>query len=216
MCELDRLNPAMCSAVKRMTDLTLSVLGLIVLAPLLLGIVLAVYLKMGGPVLFRQVRLGYQRWPFTIYKFRTMRETRQPDDGLMPDAWHLTNLGRFLRKTSLDELPQLWNVIRGDMSLVGPRPQLPKYLSPWTPEQARRHKVRPGLTGWAQVNGRNAISWDETFRYDIWYVDHWSLGLDLKILLLTIITVIRCEGTGEREAVSVSPCQASIADVEDA
>ena len=193
MCGPDAVHPSVHSVIKRITDLTVAALGLIVLAPVLATVALVVYLALGRPVLFRQVRSGYRSRPFTIYKFRTMREARGIDGELLPDAERLTSLGRFLRTTSLDELPQLWNVLRGDLSLVGPRPLLIKYLLLYTPEQAHRHAVRPGITGWAQVNGRNALGWEERFRYDIWYVDHWSPRLDAWILLRTIIQVIRRE-----------------------
>ena len=146
---------------------------------------------MGRPVLFRQVRPGYRARPFTLMKFRTMREARDSLGRPLPDSDRLMKFGRFLRRTSLDELPQLWNVLRGEMSLVGPRPLLMEYLPLYSPEQARRHLVRPGITGWAQVNGRNVIGWDEKFRYDVWYVDHWSLWLDLKVLLRTVRHVLR-------------------------
>ena len=149
---------------------------------------------MGGPVLFRQFRSGYRAKPFTLYKFRTMREAYGLDGAPRPDADRLTWLGRLLRRTSLDELPQLWNVLRGDLSLVGPRPLLMQYLPLYTPEQARRHDVKPGITGWAQVNGRNAIDWEEKFRLDAWYVDNWSLWLDAKILAMTLVKVLRREG----------------------
>lgn len=210
MRESGPVNPSVRSVVKRLMDLTIAVAGLILLVPVLMTIALVVAATMGRPVLFRQVRAGYRGRPFTIYKFRTMREARRADGGLLPDADRLTGLGRFLRRTSLDELPQLWNVIRGDLSLVGPRPQLLRYLPLYTTEQARRHEVRPGITGWAQINGRNAISWDEKFRYDAWYVDHWSLGLDAMILLITIIKVIRCEGINERGVATVTPLRASV------
>jgi sugar transferase EpsL len=208
------VHPSMQSNIKRLTDLTVAAFSLVLLAPAFAAVALVVYLTMGRPVLFCQTRLGYRARPFTIDKFRTMREARRPDAEPMPDAERLTNVGRFLRRTSLDELPQLWNVIRGDLSLVGPRPQLAQYLSRCSPEQARRHNVRPGITGWAQVNGRNAIDWEEKFRYDVWYVDHWSPWLDLWIVILTIIKVIRCEGIDGRRGGAVIPFQGSV--VEDA
>ena len=145
-------------------------------------------------MLFKQVRPGLQGKPFTLYKFRTMTDARDQEGNLLPDTARLTKLGRFLRSTSLDELPELWNVIKGDMSLVGPRPLLMQYLDRYTPEQARRHETKPGLTGWAQVNGRNAISWEEKFDLDIWYVDYCSLFLDVRIILLTLLKVFRREG----------------------
>jgi sugar transferase EpsL len=180
--------------LKRGLDVVASALGLAVLSPVLLGTALAVRMRMGSPVLFRQTRPGLHGRPFTMYKFRTMRGERDARGELLSDAERLTPLGRFLRASSLDELPELINVLRGDMSLVGPRPLLMEYLPLYTPEQARRHEVRPGITGWAQVNGRNAISWDEKFRLDVWYVEHAGIGLDLRILLRTVLGVLRREG----------------------
>lgn len=180
--------------VKRWLDLTAAALGLLLSSPVLLVLAVVVRLTMGSPVLFRQERPGLHGKPFVIYKFRTMRERRDADGRMLPDAERLTRLGRFLRVTSLDELAELFNVLRGEMSLVGPRPLLMEYLERYTPEQARRHEVKPGITGWAQVHGRNAITWEEKFRLDVWYVDHWSLGLDLKILWLTLLKVLKREG----------------------
>ena len=165
-----------------------------VLSPLLLVIGLAVRLRMGSPVLFRQTRPGLGGRPFELLKFRTMTDRRGPDGALLPDAERLTWIGRLLRRTSLDELPELVNVLRGDMSLVGPRPLLMEYLALYTPEQARRHEVRPGITGWAQVNGRNATTWDERFAHDRYYVEHRSLRLDLHILKRTVIQVLTGAG----------------------
>jgi lipopolysaccharide/colanic/teichoic acid biosynthesis glycosyltransferase len=179
---------------KRMLDVAVAAVLLVLAAPLLALIALAIRLVMGSPVLFKQVRPGRYARPFTLVKFRTMREAAGPDGRPLPDAERLTRLGRFLRATSLDELPQLWNVLRGELSLVGPRPLLLEYLPLYSAEQARRHELPPGLTGWAQVNGRNAISWEHKLNYDIWYVDHWSLALDLKILWLTVRKVLRREG----------------------
>jgi lipopolysaccharide/colanic/teichoic acid biosynthesis glycosyltransferase len=210
MRRLDTMHPSVRSIIKRLLDLSIAALGLILLAPVFAVVALAVYASMGGPVLFRQFRSGYRGRPFAIYKFRTMREARRANGESLPDAERLTNLGRFLRRRSLDELPQLWNVLRGDLSLVGPRPQLIEYLPLYTPEQNRRHEVRPGITGWAQVNGRNAIGWDEKFRYDVWYVDHWSHRLDLKILLSTLIQVVRCAGISERGVETVTPFRGSV------
>ncbi len=173
---------------KRLLDLTLALPGLALLSPLLLLTGLVVRLALGPGVLFRQERPGLHGKPFTILKFRTMRP------GPEADAQRLTPLGRFLRSTSLDELPELWNVLRGDMSLVGPRPLLLQYLPRYSPEQARRHEVAPGITGWAQVNGRNALSWDERLALDVWYVDNRSLALDLRILARTIALVLRQQG----------------------
>jgi lipopolysaccharide/colanic/teichoic acid biosynthesis glycosyltransferase len=182
-----------------------SAVGLVVLAPLLAGIALAVRMTMGSPVLFRQVRPGYQGRLFRMVKFRTMRDAIDPDGRPAPDAQRLTRLGRLLRSTSLDELPELWNALKGDMSLVGPRPLLPEYLPLYTPEQARRHDVRPGITGWAQVNGRNAISWEQKLALDVWYVDHRSLWLDLRIVLLTLKKVLVREGINQGEGVTMDP-----------
>lgn len=179
---------------KRIFDLALAVPGLILLSPIMLLVAAAVALGLGRPVFFTQVRPGLHGRPFRMYKFRTMTEARDGRSNLLPDAQRLTPLGRFLRSTSLDELPELWNVIRGEMSLVGPRPLLMEYLDRYTPEQARRHEVKPGITGWAQVNGRNALTWEDRFKLDVWYVDHASLLLDLKILFITIIKVLRREG----------------------
>ena len=182
--------------MKRIIDVAAAGLGLVMLSPLLLIIGLAVLMALGSPILFRQERPGRHGRPFTLYKFRSMRTA---GEGAAPlsEAERLTRLGAFLRRTSLDELPELWNVLRGDMSLVGPRPLLMEYLPLYTPEQARRHDVRPGITGWAQINGRNAISWEEKFRLDVWYVDHRSLSLDLRILLLTIRRVLSGHGINE-------------------
>jgi len=182
---------------KRLFDLALAVPGLILVSPLLLMIAALTWLLHGRPILFRQVRPGYRAAPFTLYKFRTMSEGRAPEGDSRSDAERLTRFGRFLRSFSLDELPELFNVLRGEMSLVGPRPLLTQYLARYTPEQARRHEVLPGITGWTQVNGRNAIGWEQKFRFDVWYVDHWSLGLDLKILVITIWKVLRREGISQ-------------------
>jgi len=149
---------------------------------------------MGMPIFFKQLRPGLKGNPFVIYKFRTMLDLRDENGNLFPDEKRLTTIGKFLRKTSLDELPELWNVLKGDMSLVGPRPLRMEYLDRYTPEQARRHEVKPGITGWAQVNGRNAISWEEKFKLDVWYVDNWNILLDIKIICLTILKVLKGEG----------------------
>ena len=180
--------------MKRLFDFTAAALGLLVLALPLLVLILLIRRKLGSPVFFRQVRPGLHGQPFEMVKFRTMTDARGPDGGLLPDAVRLTPFGRFLRSTSLDELPELWNVLKGDMSLVGPRPLLMEYLPLYSPEQARRHAVRPGVTGWAQVNGRNAIGWEDKFKLDVWYVDHRSLWLDIKILWLTVKKVLVREG----------------------
>lgn len=180
--------------MKRLFDLLVSLSALFVLAMPLLLLWFLVRYKLGSPALFRQVRPGLHGQPFMMVKFRTMTDERGADGELLSDAQRLTAFGRLLRASSLDELPELWNVLRGDMSLVGPRPLLMEYLSFYSPEQARRHEVRPGITGWAQVNGRNALCWDERFKLDVWYVDHRSLWLDLRILWLTVRKVIVREG----------------------
>lgn len=180
--------------MKRFFDITVSALALLLLALPLLLLIWLVRRKLGSPVFFRQVRPGLNGLPFEMVKFRTMTDARGPDGLLLPDAVRLTPFGRFLRSTSLDELPELWNVLQGDMSLVGPRPLLMEYLPLYSPEQARRHAVRPGVTGWAQVNGRNAIGWEEKFALDVWYVDHQSLWLDIQILWLTVKKVLVRDG----------------------
>jgi sugar transferase EpsL len=182
--------------VKRASDVCLASLGLVLLSPVFTAIALLVRFTLGAPVLFRQERPGLGGRPFTLYKFRTMRQATDTRLGVR-EAERMTRIGVLLRSTSLDELPELWNVLRGDMSLVGPRPLLMQYLPLYTPEQARRHEVRPGITGWAQVNGRNAISWEEKFRQDVWYVDHRSFWLDLRILARTIRMVFSREGISE-------------------
>lgn len=192
--KLTRKNRKLYWYVKRIIDVLLAGVGLIVLSPLFLAIALIIRLTMGSPVFFVQVRPGLEGKPFRMVKFRTMRNAFDSDDKPLPDAMRLTRLGTFLRATSLDELPELWNVLRGEMSLVGPRPLLMEYLERYTPEQNRRHEVRPGITGWAQVNGRNAISWEKKFEYDVWYVDNYSFWLDVKILLLTVLKVFKREG----------------------
>lgn len=187
--------------MKRLFDVIAAGLALILLAPLLGAVALLVRAKLGRPVLFRQLRPGRHGRPFTLLKFRTMLESRDPSGVLRPDVDRLTPFGRLLRRSSLDELPELWNVIRGDMSLVGPRPLLMEYLDLYSPEEARRMEVRPGLTGWAQVNGRNALSWEQKFALDRWYVDHASFALDLRILGRTIVNVISGHGvSAEGEA----------------
>ena len=180
-------------ATKRALDVVLATAGLVLCAPLLVAVALAIWWRDGRPIFFRQTRPGLRGAPFTLLKFRTMRS--QPETGSpLEDAARLTKLGAALRATSLDELPELVNVIRGEMSLVGPRPLLPRYLPLYSPEQARRHEMKPGVTGWAQVNGRNALSWEKRFELDVWYVDHWSLALDLRILAMTIWSVVRMKG----------------------
>ena len=200
------------SRAKRLVDVAGACAGLVVLSPLLLAAALAVRLRLGSPVLFAQERPGLGGRPFTLRKFRTMTAARDASGALLPDGMRLTRLGRLLRATSVDELPELWNVLRGDMSLVGPRPLLTRYLGRYTPAEARRHDVRPGLTGWAQVNGRNASTWDERLRLDTWYVDHWSPWLDLRILLRTVAVVLRRDGihaSGEATMHELRPPPAS-------
>lgn len=181
-------------AIKRVMDVTGASAGLVVLAPLIGAAALLVVITMGRPVLFRQLRPGLGGRPFTMYKFRTMTQSRPGEIHYLTDGERLTPAGRFLRRTSIDELPELWNVLKGDMSLVGPRPLLMEYLGRYSPEQARRHDVRPGITGWAQVNGRQEIPFKKRFELDLWYVDNWSLKLDVKILFKTLGRVIRSSG----------------------
>ncbi|HAS22353.1 MAG TPA: sugar transferase [Idiomarina loihiensis] len=180
--------------MKRLIDVLASGLGLLILSPLLLGLALLVLVYHGRPVFFGQVRPGLKGKPFKMLKFRTMRDVFDSSGNPLPDSERITKFGAFLRATSLDELPELWNVLKGEMSLVGPRPLLMEYLGLYTPEQARRHEVRPGVTGWAQVNGRNAISWEKKFKLDVWYVDNRSLWLDIKILFMTVKKVFVREG----------------------
>jgi len=182
---------------KRLLDLAFTIPGLLAISPVFIIVALLILARIGRPVFFRQERPGLNARPFSLYKFRTMTDGRDEDGALLPDAQRLTPFGRFLRATSLDELPELFNVLKGDMSLVGPRPLLMRYLDRYTPEQFRRHEMPPGLTGWAQVNGRNALSWEEKFELDIWYVDHWSLWLDVKILALTLWKVLKKEGISQ-------------------
>ena len=187
--------------MKRFFDIFLASLALLLLALPLLALAWLIHRKLGSPVFFCQVRPGLQGRPFTMFKFRTMTDERGSDAALLSDAQRLTPLGRFLRSSSLDELPELWNVLRGEMSLVGPRPLLMEYLPLYSPEQSRRHEVRPGITGWAQINGRNAISWADKFALDVWYVDHRSMWLDLRILWLTVRKVLVRDGiSAEGEA----------------
>lgn len=180
--------------MKRLMDIVGAALGLIVLAPVLCVTAITVRVVLGRPVLFRQVRPGVHGRRFILYKFRTMRDVVDASGATLPDADRLTRVGAWLRSTSIDELPELWNVLRGDMSLVGPRPLLAEYLLLFTPTQARRHEVRPGITGWAQVNGRNELSWEERLALDVWYVDNRSLALDLRILLRTVRAVVARAG----------------------
>lgn len=186
--------PVRPAPLKRLIDIVASVGGLVVLSPVLLVLWLLVRRRMGSPALFRQVRPGLHGQPFEMIKFRTMRDAIGPDGQPLPDAERLTDFGRWLRATSLDELPELWNVLKGQMSLVGPRPLLMEYLPLYSPEQARRHEVRPGITGWAQVNGRNAVGWDQKFALDVWYVDRHTLWLDVKIITLTLRRIVQRDG----------------------
>jgi lipopolysaccharide/colanic/teichoic acid biosynthesis glycosyltransferase len=186
------------SIVKSAFDRTAALVGLVACSPVIAGIAVGVRVTMGSPVFFRQQRPGLDAKPFHLVKFRTMSDLRDAQGRPLPDGQRLTPLGRVLRSWSLDELPQLWNVVTGEMSLVGPRPLLMKYVRLYSPEQARRLHVRPGITGWAQVKGRNALGWHERFRLDVWYVDNWSLWLDAKILVLTLVSVLRREGISAR------------------
>ena len=180
-------------SVKRLFDLIFTIPTMILLLPFYCVMALLLRLKIGAPVLFKQTRPGLYGKPFVLYKFRTMRAAVDSEGRPLSDSERLTPFGKRLRSTSLDELPELWNVLKGDMSLVGPRPLLMKYLDRYTPEQARRHEVKPGITGWAQVNGRNAISWEDKFKLDVWYVDNQSFWLDMKVLCLTILKILRRE-----------------------
>lgn len=190
---------------KRLADLVLAVPALVVLAPMMAILALLVRAKLGSPVLFRQHRPGIHGVPFTLYKFRTMTDARDSRGNVFPDAERLIRLGKFLRSTSLDELPALINVLKGDMSLVGPRPLLMQYLDRYTPEQARRHEVKPGITGWAQVNGRNAITWQDKFKLDVWYVNNQSFWLDLKIIALTVWKILKQEGINQPGHATAEP-----------
>lgn len=182
---------------RRGCDVALAVVLLIVLSPLLAAVAISVRCTLGAPILFRQLRIGRGGRLFLLYKFRTMSIGTAPSGASVSDEERMTMFGRFLRASSLDELPELWNILVGDMGLVGPRPLLPEYLPLYSAEQARRHEVRPGITGWAQVNGRNALTWEERFELDVWYVEHQSFWLDLKILWLTVLTVLRREGISQ-------------------
>jgi lipopolysaccharide/colanic/teichoic acid biosynthesis glycosyltransferase len=183
--------------VKALGDRMTAALLLILLSPLYLGVALLIYLRMGRPIVFAQSRPGKDERIFEFYKFRTMREAYDDQGNPLPDRDRILPFGHVLRQTSLDELPQLWNVLIGDMSFVGPRPLVVKYLGRYSPEQARRHTVKPGITGLAQVSGRNAISWEEKFKLDVWYIDQWSLWLDIKILILTVLKVVQRDGVNQ-------------------
>ncbi len=185
---------------KRALDLVIALTALVVLSPLLVVVAVLVRVRLGSPILFKQVRPGLHAKPFTMLKFRTMLDANDEHGNPLPDDQRLTNFGKLLRSTSLDELPELWNIVCGHMSLVGPRPLLMRYLDRYTPEQARRHEVRPGLTGWAQINGRNAITWEQKFNLDVWYVTNASLQIDLKVLRSTIKSVLVRENISDQES----------------
>lgn len=195
--------------MKRTFDFIVALFGVAVLSPVMLVIAVLLRTFVGSPVLFRQQRPGFCGVPFRLVKFRTMRDLVDAHGQPLSDAERLTRLGRLLRTTSLDELPELWNVLRGEMSLVGPRPLLMEYLPLYTPQQARRHEVRPGITGWGQISGRNAIGWDDKFALDVWYVDHHSFLLDLRILAMTIVRVVRREGVSQEGHATVQPFRGS-------
>jgi sugar transferase EpsL len=190
--------------IKWVCDRVFAAILLAAIAPVLVGVGVAIAIQMGRPVFFTQARPGYRSKVFQFYKFRTMTDTCDVQGALLPDEQRITPFGQWLRQSSLDELPQLWNVLKGDMSFIGPRPLLVRYLDRYTPEQARRHDVLPGITGWAQVKGRNAISWEEKFKLDLWYIDRWSLGLDLKILGLTLFKVLKQEGISAADCATMT------------
>lgn len=200
--------------IKRLLDVTISSVALIVMAPVLLGMMIVILLIMGPPILFRQVRTGLNGQPFLFYKFRTMTCECSPDGCLLPDDCRLTPLGKLLRRTSLDELPQFWNVLKGDMSLVGPRPLLLEYLPLYSKEQSRRHDVKPGIVGWVAVNGRNSNTWEKRFELDLWYIDNWSLWLDIKILVKAILVMIQRSGVNEEGSASSSRFTGNLKDGE--
>jgi sugar transferase EpsL len=190
--------------LKRIFDIGFAGIAILILSPLLFITAACVFISMGRPVLFRQCRPGYKEKIFTLYKFRSMNEDRDEKGNLLPNKDRLTKLGKFLRSWSIDELPQLWNVLKGDLSIIGPRPLLVEYLPLYTPDQHRRHDVKPGLVGWAGVNGRNANTWEKKFELDLWYVDHWSLWLDIKIFFMAILTVLKREGIYQENEISAS------------
>lgn len=192
-----------------MVDVVISFTAVLLLLPVLVCLALLVRLKLGTPILFRQPRPGWHGRPFTILKFRTMTDARDNTGALLPDAERLTRFGKFLRSTSLDELPELINVFKGEMSLVGPRPLLMRYLPLYTPEQMRRHEAKPGITGWAQVNGRNALTWEEKFAYDVWYVEHFSFVLDIKILFRTVAAIVKRTDINQPGQVTIEPFKGS-------
>jgi sugar transferase EpsL len=206
------MNSGTANKLKRMFDFTAAGTGLILISPLLALIALSIWVRMGRPVFFRQKRPGYRGRVFTVVKFRTMIDAYGREGRPLSDKTRITSLGRLLRRTSLDELPQLLNVLSGEMSLVGPRPLLPEYLQRYTPQQARRHEVQPGITGLAQIKGRNVLSWDERFALDVWYVDHRSLLLDLRILLQTVVRLIRHDSVSAEGDLDVPPFIGSASD----
>ncbi len=189
--------------MKRIFDVVFSFAGIIFLSPFAIAAAILIKLALGGPVFFSQIRPGHGAKPFKMIKFRTMSEERDAVGNLLPDEQRLSGIGRFIRSTSLDELPELFNVLIGDMSLVGPRPLLMEYVPLYTKEQNRRHEVRPGITGWAQINGRNALSWDDKFRLDVWYVDHQSVLLDIKILIITVFKIFKRDGISHEGEVTM-------------
>lgn len=194
---INKLLPKGAPFVKRLFDLIVASLATIILSPIMLIVSVLVAIDMGFPILFQQKRPGYLGEIFIIYKFRTMKDDKDSHGNPLPDASRLSKIGRFLRSSSLDELPELINILKGDMSLVGPRPLLIEYLPLYNDEQARRHAVLPGITGWAQVHGRNILNWEQKFELDLWYVDHWSFWLDIKILALTVVKVLKREGISQ-------------------
>jgi len=197
--------------MKRLFDIIVSLLTLIFLSPVIGVTALLIRSKIGSPVLFKQQRPGFNEKPFYVYKFRSMTDERDEQGELLPDDVRLTSFGKVVRKLSLDELPQLLNVLKGDMSFVGPRPLLMEYLPLYNERQARRHDVRPGITGWAQVNGRNAISWEEKFELDVWYVENWSFWLDIKILFMTVLKVFKSEGISQDGQATMTKFKGTIA-----
>lgn len=199
------MSPEVNIIIKRTLDVALAAATLLLTAPLFVAVYVVILVRLGRPVIFEQKRPGYKGRPFGVYKFRTMmKSTHRKNGQTMTDDERIGRLGRLIRKLSLDEVPQLWNVLKGDMSLIGPRPLLMEYLDLYTPEQMRRHDVRPGITGLAQVSGRNEVPWDQKFELDVWYVDHWSLELDLKILTLTVQKVFTSEGVSAKGVVSMT------------
>ena len=195
--------------MKRLFDIVLSIVLIILFSPIMIVVALAIYIKMSRPILFKQLRPGLHGKIFGIYKFRTMTNERDENGELLPDEKRLVGIGKFIRSTSLDELPQLFNVLKGDMSFVGPRPLLIEYLLLYNEEQKKRHHVKPGITGWAQVNGRNAISWEQKFEYDVWYVEHQSFLLDLKILWMTFLKVVKRSDISSNTSATMEKFQGS-------